>query len=660
MNQLLPAFVAVLGCLTFSAPVLAAEESTPPSDCSNCHNDRGDREGLPTPYEALPLSVHSGLECTDCHTEFSLDGMDPTSPKPHGELVRQVDCGVCGECHEDEAEVYQQHGRLAVESDPDMPSCWHCHGTHDIFPTSDRRSHTHRVNLPDTCRACHTDVDLVKKHEVLRDAPIRMYENSVHGKATRKGIYVAATCNDCHSAPSPDGKRTAHRIFSAADPQSTIYHFRIPDTCGQCHESIVQDYWDGIHGQFVKRGDTDAPVCTHCHGEHGIISPDDPRSPVSAIKLAERTCTPCHESAILNEKYGIAGGRLTSYIDSYHGLKSGAGDTTVANCSSCHGAHRVLPSTDPTSSIHVSNLQQTCGECHPGISAELAQTRIHEAATGAYTGWPEFFRKLYIVLIVATIGGMLLHNGADWIRQVRNLRRGPYVQRLSYGETAQHWALMSSFIILVVTGFALRFSDAGWVRILFAWDGGFETRGIIHRCAAIVMVGVSIWHALYMLSARGRRWCRDMLPTMGDVRHVLQNVLYFLGFRDGPPRFARFSYVEKLEYWALVWGTAIMTATGFLLWFDDYFVARWGVPKVVLDVALVVHFYEAWLAALAILVWHIYGTVFNPSAYPMNTAWLTGKMPRKMYIHEHPDGPNLRARTYPVRVEDDVEQSEEE
>jgi len=493
---------------------------------------------------------------------------------------------------------------------------------------------------------------MLKKHEVLRDKPIQLYKSSVHGQASRKGLYVAANCDDCHSALSPDGKRTAHRILSPADPESTTYHFNIPETCGRCHTYITQDFWDGIHGQLVKRGSLDSPVCTHCHGEHGIISPDDPRSPVSATHLAEQTCAPCHESAILNEKYGIPGGRLASYIDSYHGLKSKAGDALVANCASCHGAHRILPSSDPTSSINPANLRATCGECHPRITTELAQTRIHETATGIRAGWPEFFRNLYIVLIVATIGGMLLHNLADWIRAVRNQDRGAFVQRLSFSETMQHWVLMISFIVLVISGFSLRFSDATWVRWLFGFEGGFEIRGIVHRVAAAVMTIGAIWHVLYLLTGRGRKWFRDMTASRMDLRHVGQNLLYYLGRRRDEPEFGRFSYMEKAEYWALVWGTVIMTVTGLMLWFDNYFVDRWGLAKGVLDCALVIHYYEAWLATLAILVWHVYGTIFRPSVYPMNPAWIRGRMPQSQYSREHPMGPKLRGRTYIVRYEE--------
>ncbi len=629
-----------------TGPVIA------PLSCDDCHSAKSDRSAPEPPAALVSTSVHSGLDCTSCHESISLEDVFASSPKPHGQSVEAVDCG---ECHEDEAEVYRKHGRLEIGKNPDLPGCASCHGTHEILPSMDRRSSVHANNLPNTCRSCHTNVDLVERHESLRDKTIKLYESSVHGKAAQRGLQAAARCNDCHSAKGPEGTPTAHRILGAADPESTIYHFSIPDTCGQCHQTVTKDYWDGIHGQLVRRGSVDSPVCTHCHGEHGIIAPDDPRSPVSVVHVAEQTCARCHESAILNQKYGLPGGQLASYIDSFHGLKSTTGDATVANCASCHGAHRILPSMDPTSSIHADNLRHTCGECHPNISSELAQSRIHETATELQSGWTGFVRKLYLVLIVVTIGGMLLHNGADWLRHIRNMKTLPFVQRLCISEVAQHWVLMLSFIVLVVSGFSLRFSEAAWVRLLFGWEGGFEARGIVHRVAAVVMTIGSVWHILYLFTARGQQWFKDMIVARSDLACFKHNMQYLLGLRSDEPRYKRFSYIEKIEYWALAWGTAIMVGTGFLLWFDNDLVAQWGLPKILVDVGLVIHYYEAWLAFLSILVWHVYGTVFKPAVYPMNTSWLSGRMPKPMYEREHPDGPRLKTRTRKVYRQDEDE-----
>jgi len=594
--------------------------------CEDCHTEGIDAAPIVT-AQILEDSVHAGFECTDCHEDAEAE--------MHEEKVPPVNCS---SCHEDEAETYVKHGRLIVGVDADIPTCSNCHGTHQIRRSDDEKSQTHPLNLPETCGKCHEDYDLTRNHKFLPKHPVETYRESVHGRAASRGRYPAATCNSCHAAGG-----SAHRILSPDDPDSSIYHFTIPRTCGNCHEAVEKDYWDGIHGQLTARGVTAAPVCTHCHGEHQIISHLDPRSPVSHSKVAEATCTPCHESASLNEKYGVPAGRLTTFIDSYHGLKSQAGDATVANCASCHGAHRILPQTDKNSSIYPANLPQTCGECHPGISSELAQTKIHEIDLTHVSKWPDFFTSVYMAVITCTLGGMLLYIGLDMWRQIRNRLKGERVERMTRWAVLQHSVLLIAFVILVVTGFALRFSDAWWSLLLFGREGGFPLRHLIHRIAAVILVLLSIAHLFYLRGVRGREFMRHIVPSLEDLVQFRDMIRYNLGLTKERPRFGRFSFGEKFEYWALVWGMIIMASTGSLLWFENYVVGF--VSKGVLDVMLVIHYYEAWLATISILVWHLYSTVFNPGVYPMNPAWITGTMTVEQHKHEHPA--DTEARTAP-------------
>jgi cytochrome b subunit of formate dehydrogenase len=114
---------------------------------------------------------------------------------------------------------------------------------------------------------------------------------------------------------------------------------------------------------------------------------------------------------------------------------------------------------------------------------------------------------------------------------------------------------------------------------------------------------------------------------------ALNTMLYYLGLRSEKPKFGKFNYAEKAEYWALVWGTALMGLTGVMLWAKVWvgnLLARWWV-----DVATAIHFYEAILATLAIVVWHFYQVFFDPDVYPMNSAWWDGKMPLEHYREEH-------------------------
>jgi cytochrome b subunit of formate dehydrogenase len=158
--------------------------------------------------------------------------------------------------------------------------------------------------------------------------------------------------------------------------------------------------------------------------------------------------------------------------------------------------------------------------------------------------------------------------------------------------------------------------------------------------AAVLFILSTIWHLGYLTTKRGRRFAFDMLPQKSDFGQFFTMIAYNLGLRKEAPRFGRFSYIEKAEYWALVWGTIIMIITGIFLWFDNLAV-QWF-PKGFLDVMLVVHYYEAWLATLAILIWHMYSTVFSPNVYPMNPSWLNGKIPLEWYAHEHPEDPELK------------------
>ena len=618
---LLIILTAILGAL----PVWAQDEDYEYIDsdmCVDCHEESAKGTSFD---EDLSMSIHEGFECLDCH--------ETKGTIPHTiEEGYHVGYDGCAMCHDDVMEGYVAHGRRDILTDGlgEAPSCSDCHGDHAILPSDMQASRVHPTNLSATCASCHEDINLVERNAILKDHPAMNYAMSVHGQATQQGELAAATCNDCHAN---DG--AGHEIRSANHPESTIHYFNIPKMCGECHPTAMDEYTRGIHGKMVERGMASSPVCTNCHGDHGIISPSDPNSPVSRQRLAEATCAPCHNSYSLNRDL-VSGTREReiNYIDSFHGLKSKAGDPSVANCSSCHSYHLVLPSSDPHSSIHPENLAGTCGECHPGISAELAAVPIHDVG-GVDPRAPitQLIEKIYIWLIAIVIGGMFLHTLMDYIKQVRNTMEAPSVRRMRGLEAAQHMALLLSFGTLVISGFALRFGDSWWARFLFSWEGGYEFRGILHRYAAVFLIAASIWHAVYLFTTRGRWFLRSMVPGIQDFMDLFHMVMYWFGKKSHEPKFGRFAYAEKAEYWALIWGNTVMILTGLFLWFDNYFVQVFNTTF--LEVSRTVHYLEAWLATLAILIWHMYHTVFRPSVAPMNPSWLTGKMPIKQFEHEH-------------------------
>jgi thiosulfate reductase cytochrome b subunit len=143
-----------------------------------------------------------------------------------------------------------------------------------------------------------------------------------------------------------------------------------------------------------------------------------------------------------------------------------------------------------------------------------------------------------------------------------------------------------------------------------------------------VLIGASVYHMVYLSAKKsGRRWLKDMIPDLRDAKEAVQTVEFNIGRRDQLPRYRRFNYAEKAEYWALVWGTAVMAITGVLLWLNDWILAHLPHPASILAIGTAIHFYEAILATAAIVIWHLYAVIFDPDIYPVKWTFLTGRAP---------------------------------
>jgi len=209
----------------------------------------------------------------------------------------------------------------------------------------------------------------------------------------------------------------------------------------------------------------------------------------------------------------------------------------------------------------------------------------------------------------------------------------PYL-RWTANERMQHWLLAGSFIILAVTGFALKYPQAWWVRPFFGPEWLFDLRSLLHRIAGSVFTVLGVYHFYYMVGTlRGRQLLAAFRLRMQDLRDARQNISFNLGLRKAPPAFDHFNYTEKFEYWALIWGAFIMTGTGLMLWFEETTMRL--LPRWVIDLLTVIHLYEAWLATLAIVVWHFYAVIFSPQTYPLNTSMLDGRMSEAEMLAEH-------------------------
>ncbi len=625
MTRTRPLFVAALALLISAAAFAAKQPKLKSSDCLACHNDPtltkdlgGKPVSLAVSEEHFKKSVHGIFECTDCHSDVTTAPHE-TAPKPVS----------CSQCHADEQQAYSHslHATAIKNGDSQAATCVGCHGNiHEVLPSSDPNSRTFRANVPKTCGTCH-GVNFVMEASGtgLSTQPFYSYQQSVHGKAVAAGSVSAAVCTDCHGT---------HEILPPRDPKSPIFKFNVPNTCAKCHGPVAAEYKESIHGVAVARGNWQAPVCTDCHGIHLIKAKIDPNSPVAAQALARTTCAQCHESVRMSQEFGVAARRASTYLASYHGLASQMGSTIVANCASCHGVHNILPSSNPKSTINAANLQNTCGKCHNGATRKFIAGKVHlDVPLSADTGSTaiRWVRRFYLWMIFLTIGGMLAHNFLVWRKKLLKAR-GAHprtVLRMNFAQRVQHLTLLLSFGTLVLTGFALKYPES-WLGMIFSE----QLRRIGHRIAGVVLIAAGLYHLYYVTAKRdGRKLVWDLRPVKRDIYDVLGTLRYYLGWSPAKPQYARFNYGEKAEYWAVVWGTIVMGVTGLMVWFKlgvGIFVPRW-----IIDVALAVHFYEAILATLAIVVWHFYNVIFDPDVYPLNWSFWDGRMSVEHFQEEH-------------------------
>jgi len=620
-------------CLPLCPPA-AAEDSVDDETCLGCHADadlkpetaRGEKLRLHVPENALTGSVHEDLSCTDCHV-----GAEDWEAAPHAkDMPLPINCG---ECHEKALAQYKTqcvHGKARLAGDLAAPDCHQCHGNHQIKPLASEESALSPQNQPETCGQCHGSDELALEHGIAKRRLIERYKSSVHWRSVQQGK-PAASCSDCHGT---------HCVLPSSDEKSNVSRLGMLQACGKCHEAIVQVYTKGSHGRTLLHGNLDVPTCITCHGDHDMTSLKTQAGGTRAY-AGTQICIWCHGNQRMMARYALDTSPVDSYMRDFHGLTQRGTGGTSATCADCHDPHHSLPSSHPESRMHLSNRGTTCGKCHGKTSETFIMSFTHRTKA-VDQGGPikNIVEWIYIILILVVIGGMLLHNAIIWQHAFRRKRRYQEahgtVERLNRFERTWHWLLLSSFGLLVFTGFALKFPNSFVFHWLYSLGFSEAVRAWLHRAAAVIIIATTAMFFGYQLFTRhGRRWIGPMLPRWRDVREAFGTMAYYLGRRPHKPRYAQFNYAEKAEYWALIWGTAIMVVTGLVLWFPKSLPE--ALPNWLIEVARTIHFWEAVLASLAILVWHMFHTMFHPAEYPMDTSWLTGVLTEEEAHHRFDD-----------------------
>jgi cytochrome b subunit of formate dehydrogenase len=491
----------------------------------------------------------------------------------------------------------------------------------------------------DQCLTCHGQ----KGTNGYIDADGKQVSMYIDVDGQRKSIYVDAAkyaasrhgklaCISCHIGFNPG-------MHPPGVTEDWLQTAKL-EACGDCHAKEFLMYEGSFHGELsLSQKDSKAPLCADCHDAHNILSPGTPEFRAGVAGL----CTKCH------------GGREGTYLDSYHGKAYLLGDKQTAVCTDCHLGHRIVPRSDPSSSVAKQNLGATCGRCHPGANENFAGFRVHVNPQDPRSSPSIFaFWALYVALITVVFSFAAVHT-AGYI--YRGLREGMYSRRLRTprdrrgGTRVQyqrfnvfhrwmHFLVIVSFTTLVFTGMPLKYKDTAWAQWFMDLFGGVTAAGVYHRIAAIITVFYWSAEMVYMIvmvvRSRGKnlRGPNSMLPRGKDLQDIIGMFAWFVG--KGPkPQFDRYTYWEKFDYLSLAAGTVIIGVTGFMMWFPlkttEY------LPGIVLNIALVIHSNEALLAMGVIFIFvHFFSAHLRPESFPIDKVMFTGSLPVHHYRDERP------------------------
>ncbi len=651
-RKLAAALVVVSLGVGLGGSTLNAAEKFANTDCLDCHLDPattrkvdGKTVSLLFPTNAFQKSVHAKLDCVDCHT-----GIKDLVHPAHLPAPTCVGCHDSQTNHEAAASAYATsiHGSSRSQGALAAATCANCHGSHGIVPVSDHASPVFKLNLAGTCAQCHTNAALAEKFRIKYPQVASEYLDSIHGRALLRGLVVAPSCNDCHGI---------HDIKRASIPGSPIAPENVARTCGKCHLGVEQTYEESVHGRMSAKGYTNAPVCTTCHTAHDIELPTSGHFKATS----DLKCGKCHQD------------RLVHYRDTYHGKAMALGRPNVASdvaaCYDCHGHHDVLPPSNPASHLSQTNILATCRQCHPGATLGFTQYKPHAnpldrknypllhlvfvAMTGLLVGVFTFF-GLHTIAWLVRAAYLYWHDSKKFREaKVKTQVDDEWFTRFLPFERFLHFLVVTSFLLLVLTGMPLKFYYTHWAKALFSVFGGAETARTLHRFGALVTF---LYFGLHVAALIGRSWAgraalRDpasgrlqlkrlwqvlfgpdsMMPTLQDWRDFVAHNKWFFG-KAAKPQFDRWTYWEKFDYFAVFWGVFIIGLSGLVMWFPQVFTRV--LPGWIINVALIVHSDEALLAAGFIFSIHFFNTHFRLEKFPMDTVIFSGRISKAEMLHE--------------------------
>ncbi|UCE60946.1 MAG: cytochrome c3 family protein [Phycisphaerales bacterium] len=659
--------VSIAGLVLAVLPLVSAStvlaQGPPENDrCLNCHGSatlvntspaeralmvrvlpnevpREDATELLVFRQEYDFSVHREIGCTECHLDCE--------ELPH---AIRTEPAQCVRCHPREDAEYSTstHGKSVAAAAGTLRKaayCSDCHGTHNMLSSKNQRAPTYKLQLPLTCAKCHSNPELMTQVRVHQPLAAEQYLESMHGRGLmRQGLIIAPSCNDCHGV---------HEIWPASDRRSRIHRDNVPHTCGACHVGVTNVYDQSIHGRLVDENDERAPVCTTCHTAHDIINPEG-----DVFKLAsDDKCGRCHEK------------QMEKYRETFHGKAAALGLPGAAACFDCHGQHDILRMDEPGSILLPENRIRMCRKCHPRASDKFAGYIAHADHSNRENYPVLYWTFLFMsMIIVGTFSFFGLHtvfwfvrSGTLYMRDRKAFRETKtsvheddviYVRFRPF-DRFLHFLIVTSFLLLAVTGMPLKFYETEWAEWVVWLFGGLEVTTALHRAGGIITFLYLGLHVLSMISRSIQQRYRFRDPTTGrySIRQVLKVAFgpeipfpnpsdvgdwwahqkWFFG-RGPRPQWDRWTYWEKFDYMAVFWGVGAIGLSGLVMWFPVEF--TWIFPGWLINMALIIHSDEALLAAGFIFTFHFFNGHFRIEKFPMDTVIFSGRITRAEMLHE--------------------------
>ncbi len=616
--------------------------------CSSCHQRDIETYVHSTHYRRLEEDGDDRApSCVDCHESHAI--LKPSDPRSRvNDLNISVTCDACHEGHR--ASLHKEAGR-----DDSTVSCSFCHTGHQTDMTSISDRIFKEGGIFNKCNYCHAEHSASDKRAVLA------HGNVMDAELVGKEI----NCTECH-----------------------VYHWQVPDEngiprqshsdCENCHAEQNMAYVKSIHGRASAAGIEEAPTCVTCHEEGNVAKPSERFTAEGVVAL----CSECHADKELMLSFEINPYVVQGFRETYHGklyslMTEGE---TFAVCTNCHGHHGIVEPESEQSSVNRAHIVETCRQCHPKAEEKFVSYLVHPiqpseaelerartsgfirrieaeeeslqavsidgeardrgaAFQTAFSAADRFMKLLFVVVI----GFFGLHTFLWFQRGIRpRLRREKrYFRRFGPFERILHIMVNVSFLVLCLTGLPQSYLDTDLGRWVFDHLMSLKTAQLLHYYAAAVTGLYFVLH-LGQLAFKLRRigWRKlltgpdSMVPRGKDFKDFYHHVRWFLG-KGERPRFDRWTYWEKFDYFAVFWGVAVIGLSGLIRWREEFFGNLLGGGAV--SLADTVHKEEALLAAAFIFIVHFFNTHMRSEKFPMDVSIYTGLISEDEMKEERPE-----------------------